>query len=152
MHSTTGRARWAIATGLATLYLLWALLRPQLLSAPGHAALPYFIARSILFIYVLLFVRLTLAAVARFRPPADDTAHDRVVYHYGAWGWGLAYATLMSAMIAARQSGPFSASWDNLERLLFHFCFVFVVALPLGLWGGYFWGSAMAWVFGVQKR
>ena len=75
-----------------------------------------------------------------------SSRYGQLVYVYGVKWWGLGFWVTMTVIMVG-QSGV-----STLRDLAFRTIAMMLVNLPLGLWGGYFLGRAMAWAFGVPAQ
>jgi hypothetical protein len=130
----------------------WAGFRLSPLYQVEHPRVPRLVFIAIHIAFTVLFTKWGLATWRRFARYDVDDPQAAISNGLGARGFGVLFAFGMSAMEGARRAGPFSATFANLERLLYFFLFSFLVFLPIGLWAGYLWGYSMAWVFAPRAR
>jgi len=69
--------------------------------------------------------------------------YTRIVYLFGVKGFGMAFFALSEIVRVRHESDAGSANVPNILLDL-------VTDLPLAMWGGYWWGRAMAWARGLE--
>lgn len=74
------------------------------------------------------------------------TPYERMVYRFGVRGWGLWMFAMMSLSFLARDFDP----ERSLGRSVLQVFLVVGTCAPIMLWGGYWWGRAMALFFRLQ--
>ena len=78
---------------------------------------------------------------------APQTAYEQIVYRQGARGWGL---MMWLAMAIAFPLYDSVRAHHALKGILLYVGFRAILEFPMSLWFGYWWGRAMAAVFGVK--
>ena len=137
---------WRALAVSAAVGALYPALRPLRSPPPPHWARP--LAGGAFVGAWLFFCAFTWRRLARTR----DAEDGRVVYDHGVIGWGVPFALLMAAAGAVREAGGASLGTLLSARFAAALLAQAFLTLPIGLWGGYFFGRALGSVFRLPPR
>ncbi len=113
----------------------------ETISEPGRVTL----AIALLFLVITLAWRWALRAWQLLTSPAkEDPPAEEPRVRRGALGFGGILGAIFAASSAVRENASSPSPIGPVEGLAYNLFVSATIFLPLTLWGGYWWGRAMA--------